>query len=87
MKLRFEVIVVLKDGLLDPQGKAVHDALPTLGWTNVSDVRIGKGIFLTVDSEDSAAAERQVNEMAVRFLSNPVIERFSVRQLTQEDVS
>jgi phosphoribosylformylglycinamidine synthase PurS subunit len=87
VKLRFEVIVVLKDGLLDPQGKAVHDALPTLGWTNVSDVRIGKSIFLTVDSDDPAAAEQQVNEMAVRFLSNPVIERFWVRQLASEDAS
>ena len=54
MKLKFEVIVVLKEGLLDPQGKAVRDALPTLGWSNVSDVRIGKSIFLTVESDSPA---------------------------------
>ena len=85
MKLKFEVIVVLKEGLLDPQGKAVQDALPTLGWSNVSDVRVGKSIFLTVESDSPAAAEEQVAEMTVKFLSNPVIERFWVRQLTSEE--
>ena len=85
MKFRFEVVVQLKDGLLDPQGKAVQDALPTLGWTNVSDVRVGKSILLTVDAESPADAEAQVSEMALKFLSNPVIERFWVRQLSTED--
>ena len=85
MKLKFEVVVVLKEGLLDPQGKAVQDALPTLGWSNVSDVRVGKSIFLTVESDSPAAAEEQVADMTVRFLSNPVIERFWVRQLTSEE--
>ncbi len=85
MKLKFEVVVVLKEGLLDPQGKAVQDALPTLGWSNVSDVRVGKSIFLTVESDSPAAAEEQVAEMTVKFLSNPVIERFWVRQLTSEE--
>jgi phosphoribosylformylglycinamidine synthase subunit PurS len=59
--------------------------LPTLGWTNVSDVRVGKSIFLTVESDSPAAAEEQVGEMTVKFLSNPVIERFWVRQLTPEE--
>jgi len=85
VKLKFEVVVVLKEGLLDPQGKAVQDALPTLGWSNVSDVRVGKSIFLTVESDSPAAAEEQVAEMTVKFLSNPVIERFWVRQLTSEE--
>ncbi len=85
MKLKFEVVVVLKEGLLDPEGKAVQDALPTLGWSNVSDVRVGKSIFLTVESDSPAAAEEQVADMTVRFLSNPVIERFWVRQLTSEE--
>jgi phosphoribosylformylglycinamidine synthase PurS subunit len=87
MRPRFEVIVVLKDGLLDPQGKAVQEALPTLGWTNVSDVKVGKSIFLTVDTESLADAEAQIAEMATRFLSNPVIERFWVRQLADEDAT
>ena len=78
MKFRFEVLVSLKEGLLDPQGKAVQDALPTLGWSNVSDVRVGKHIELVVEADDEAAARSQVEEMARRFLSNPVIEDFRV---------
>ncbi len=80
---RFEVVVALKEGLADPAGKAVGDALPALGWTNVSDVHIGKSILLAVDAPDAEAAERQVHEMAERFLTNPVIERFHVRTLTR----
>ena len=64
MRFRFEVLVSLKDGLLDPQGKAVQGALPTLGWSNVSEVRVGKHIALTVDADDEAAATAQVQEMA-----------------------
>ncbi len=83
MKFRFEVVVWLKEGLLDPQGKTIQDALPTLGWSNVSEVRVGKHIELVVESEDEAAARGQVAEMARRFLSNPVIEDFRI--LTGEE--
>jgi phosphoribosylformylglycinamidine synthase len=74
MRYRFEVVVVLKEGLLDPQGKTIQDALPTLGWSNVSEVRVGKHIELAVDADDEDEARTQVEEMARRFLSNPVIE-------------
>jgi phosphoribosylformylglycinamidine synthase subunit PurS len=80
---RFEVLVSLKPGLLDPQGKAVEGALPALGWTNVSDVRVGKHIQLRVEAETEAAAREQVEEMARRLLSNPVIE--DVRILEVEE--
>jgi phosphoribosylformylglycinamidine synthase subunit PurS len=78
VKYRFELIVSLKEGLLDPQGKAVQDALPTLGWTNVSEVRVGKHIELLVESESRIEARAQVEEMARKFLSNPVIEDFVI---------
>jgi phosphoribosylformylglycinamidine synthase PurS subunit len=78
MKYRFELIVSLKEGLLDPQGKAVQDALPTLGWPNVSEVRVGKHIELLVESESRTEARAQVEEMAGKFLSNPVIEDFVI---------
>ncbi len=78
MKFRFEVLVSLKEGLLDPQGKAVQDALPALGWDNVSEVRVGKHIELIVEAEDKTKARHQVEEMAERFLSNPVIEEFRI---------
>jgi phosphoribosylformylglycinamidine synthase PurS subunit len=70
--------VSLKEGLLDPQGKAVMDALPTLGWSNVSDVRVGKHIELTVQADGEAEARSLVEDMAQRFLSNPVIEDFRI---------
>ncbi|HEX8099839.1 MAG TPA: phosphoribosylformylglycinamidine synthase subunit PurS [Actinomycetota bacterium] len=80
MKYRFEVVVSLKDDLLDPQGKTIQEALPMLGWTAVSDVRVGKSITLAVEAENEAAAAEVVGEMAEKFLSNPVIERFEIRQ-------
>ena len=78
MKYRFEVVVSLKEGLLDPQGKAIEDALPTMGWGNVSEVRVGKHLEVVVESDDESAARDQVAEMARRFLSNPVIEDFRI---------
>jgi len=85
VKHRFEVLVSLKEGLLDPQGKTVQDALPTLGWDNVSEVRGGKHIELVVEAEDEASALAQVEDMAERFLSNPVIEDFRI--LAMEETS
>ena len=83
MRYRFEVLVSLKEGLLDPQGKVVQDALPTLGWANVSGVRVGKHIELCVEAESEEAARSQVDEMARRFLSNPVIEDFRVLEVEE----
>ncbi|HEY7283613.1 MAG TPA: phosphoribosylformylglycinamidine synthase subunit PurS [Actinomycetota bacterium] len=79
MRFHAEVVVRLKEGLLDPQGKAVEDALPHMGWTNVSDVRVGKHIELTVDAEDADAARARVEEIGDRLLANPVIETVEVR--------
>jgi phosphoribosylformylglycinamidine synthase PurS subunit len=76
----FEVLVTLKDGLSDPQGKAVESALPALGWSNVRQVRVGKLIRLEVDASDVSAARAQVEEMATRLLSNPVIEDAQVME-------
>ena len=76
----FEVLVTLKDGLADPQGKAVESALPALGWTNVAHVRVGKHIRLEVEADDASSARAQVEEMAARLLSNPVIEDAQVME-------
>jgi len=78
MRHRFEVLISLRPGLLDPQGKAVEGALPAMGWTNVSGVRVGKHVELTVDAASQAEARAQVEEMARRLLSNPVIEDFRI---------
>jgi phosphoribosylformylglycinamidine synthase subunit PurS len=75
---RFEVVVDLKEGLADPQGKAIEDALPTMGWQGVSEVRVGKHVTLTVDADSEDAARSVVEEVARRLLSNPVIEDFRI---------
>ena len=78
MTYTFEVLVRLRPGLLDPQGKAVEGSLPAMGWTNVTGVRVGRHVALTIDAEDEATARAQVEEMARRLLSNPVIEDFVI---------
>jgi len=78
VRFAFEVLVRLKPGLLDPQGKAVEGALPAMGWTNVSDVRVGKHVELVVEADSEDAARAQVEDMAHRLLSNPVIEDYAI---------
>jgi phosphoribosylformylglycinamidine synthase subunit PurS len=73
---QFHVTVQLKEGLADPQGKAIEDAAPTMGWEGVSNVRVGKSITFTVDAGTSEAARTIAREMTERLLSNPVIEEF-----------
>jgi phosphoribosylformylglycinamidine synthase subunit PurS len=73
-RFRFEVVIMLKAGLADPQGKAVEDALPTMGWSGVGAVRVGKHVELTVDADSEDQARARVEEIAGRLLSNPVIE-------------
>ena len=72
------VNVFLKDGVLDPQGKASHHALDSLGFAGVSDVRIGKQIILQLDTEDKAKAETEVKEMCETLLANTVIEDYTI---------
>jgi len=74
MRFRAEVVVSLKPGLADPQGKAIQSALPTLGWPGVSQVHVGKYLTLVVEAGSQADAAEQVAAMSERFLSNPVIE-------------
>ena len=83
MRYRAQIVVSLKEGLLDPQGKAVEGSLPALGWTNVSGVRVGRYVQLDVDAEGAGAVEDQVRRMAERLLSNPVIETFDVVDISE----
>ena len=72
------VLVRLKDGIADPQGQTIEKALPVLGFTEVTGVRVGKLIELQVDAPDEHQARQQVAEMCRRLLANPVIEVFEV---------
>jgi phosphoribosylformylglycinamidine synthase subunit PurS len=84
VKRRFEVVVMLKPGMADPQGRAVGDALPMMGWSGVTDVRVGKHVELTVEAESEDAARALVEQVAGRLLSNPVIEDYRI--LSAEEV-
>ena len=76
MKLR--VHVMLKDGVLDPQGEAVRHALGSLGFDGVNRVRQGKIIELDLDETDRSAAEAEAKKMCEALLANTVIERYEV---------
>lgn len=75
---RVVVDVMPKPEILDPQGKAVHGALPRLGFNAVTDVRQGKRFELEVEVADEATLA-EVHQLAETLLSNPVIEDYSVR--------
>lgn len=72
------VTVMLKNGVLDPQGKAIGQALATLGFDGVGEVRVGKRIELDLAETDPAKAHASAEDMARKLLANMVIESFTV---------
>jgi phosphoribosylformylglycinamidine synthase len=79
--MRARVYVTLKPSVFDPQGRVVADALLSLGYGDIKDVRQGKFFEIELDSSDAAAAKVRVTEMADRLLANPVIESYRVEVL------
>ncbi len=69
-----------REGILDPQGKAVEAALPQLGASTVHGVRIGRRIELTVDADDASTAREVVEKLAAEFLANPLVERWAIEE-------
>lgn len=78
MTMKARVHVMLKDGVLDPQGEAVKHALRTLGFEGVEAVRQGKVIELELATTDRAAAGAEVRAMCEKLLANTVIEKYTV---------
>ena len=76
--MKARVHVTLKDGVLDPQGKAIAQALARLGFAGVKGVRQGKYIELDLAETDAAKARAAVEEMCGRLLANPVIETSAI---------
>ncbi len=76
--MRATVTVMLKSGVLDPQGKAIGHALHTLGFSNVGEVRAGKVIELELQETDPDRARAAAEEMARKLLANTVIESYRV---------
>ena len=76
--MKARVHVMLKNGVLDPQGEAVRHALGTLGFDGVNGVRQGKVIELDLAETDADAAEAQAKAMCEKLLANTVIERYDI---------
>ena len=77
-EFRFAVNVLPKDGILDPQGRAVEGSLAHLGIGGVSGVRVGRRVELTVEAGDEAEARMTVERLASELFSNPLIESFAI---------
>jgi phosphoribosylformylglycinamidine synthase len=76
METKVRILVRLKDGVLDPQGRAVLDALKALGFKNVTDARIGKLIEIKIKNNSKKLLKAEIEKMCKKLLVNPVIENF-----------
>jgi phosphoribosylformylglycinamidine synthase len=76
--IKARVVVTLKNGVLDPQGKAIEGALSALDFSGVGGVRQGKVFDLTLDHDDKAKAEAELGAMCEKLLANTVIENYTV---------
>ena len=75
---RFAVNVLPKDGILDPQGRAVEGSLGHLGVEGVSGVRVGRRVELTIEADNEGDARTTVERLASELFSNPLIESFAI---------
>ena len=84
---RVEIRVVPRRGILDPQGKAVADALHTLGFADVEDVRVGRHVVVHTRAASADAAREAARAMCERLLANPVTEDFEIEQVVARDAA
>jgi len=77
--IKARVTVTLKNGVLDPQGKAIEGALATLGFDGVGQVRQGKVFDVEIDARDKKAAEAELKSMCEQLLANTVIENYQIQ--------
>lgn len=77
-KFRVAVHIIPRRGILDPQGKAVGEALRTLGFAGTGDVHVGRHIVLDLEASGVEAARESVSEMCRKLLANPVTEDFEI---------
>ena len=76
--MKIKVIVTLKSGVLDPQGKAIQQTLNGMGFTKVKDVRQGKYFDIDIDESDEQKAKQSAEEICKKLLANQVIEDFKI---------
>ena len=77
--MKATIYISLKNGVLDPQGKAIENALGQLGFNGVGNVRQGKMIELNLADTDASEARNRLQEMCEKLLANTVIENFDIR--------
>ena len=80
-RFRYSVSIMPRDGILDPQGRAVEAALPQLGADTVAEVRVGRRVELSVEAVDEIEARGVVERLAADFLANPLVERWQIEEL------
>ena len=80
---RFSVSIMPREGILDPAGKAVEAALPELHADNVHEVRVGRRVELTVESDSADSARATVDSLATDFLANPLIENWKIEEIAR----
>lgn len=83
--MKAKIYVTLKNGILDPQGKAIEHALGALGFSSASNVRMGKYLELEVAETDIGKADAQVKAMCEKLLANTVIEEYRFELGSSED--
>ena len=76
--MKVKVVVTLKSGVLDPQGKAIQQTLNGMGFVNVKDVRQGKYFDIDIDESDEQKAKQSAEEICKKLLANQVIEDFKI---------
>ena len=76
--MKVQIHISLKNGVLDPQGKAIENSLINLGFDKIENVRQGKFIELNIDESDPVEARKQAMEMCEKLLANTVIENYRV---------
>ena len=76
--MKVKVIVTLKSGVLDPQGKAIQQTLNGMGFANIKDVRQGKYFDINIDESDEQKAKQSAEEICKQLLANQVIEDFKI---------
>jgi len=76
--MKIKVIVTLKNGVLDPQGKAIQQTLNGMGFSNVNEVRQGKYFNIEINEKEESKAKSKVDEMCKKLLSNMVIEDYKI---------
>ena len=84
--MKARVTVYPRREILDPQGKAIRDALSRVGFPGVEDVRAGKSFEISLQAKDEEAARRELRDMCEKLLANTVVEDYSVELLGGDGV-